>query len=124
MGGVGSFPSRFISCSEELGLWLFGHMSWVFFWPTESFSPSPPLLCFLASSLGFYLDSWVLLLSGSPKLERTFSSSHEVSWDQDSFLETSFLWHIFVFLLKKNFIYLLLERGEGKEKERERIIHV
>lgn len=30
-GGVGSFSCRFISCSEELGLRLFGCLFWVFF---------------------------------------------------------------------------------------------
>lgn len=48
-GGAGGFSCGFISCGEELGLWLFGRLSWVFF-PQGSTS----LL------LHLFFDSWLL----------------------------------------------------------------
>lgn len=48
-GGLGSLSCRFISCSEELGLWLFGCLSWVFF-------PQGRVLFLLC----LFFDSWLL----------------------------------------------------------------
>lgn len=91
-----SFSCRFISCGKEPGLWLFRCLTWAFFPQGRVSFPDSSLI--LGFSLGLSLGFCALSLSGSPKLWRPSSSSHDACWDQAPFVETSFLWHVFVSL--------------------------
>ena len=74
-----------------------------------------------------FLSSFFLPPERLDHLAGTNKSSFPMSPVVQSSVSESFFFLFlkgFIYLFLKGFIYLFLERGEGKEKERERNIHV